>query len=295
MTINLQRFRTNQVYLNWAKTPVTKKLNANNSQKWHPSNYFIEDISGVKFQRKHFPADSRQDCWFCLASPSCEKHLIVKVYNTCYSAMPKGPIHPGHVLLIPVQHTDCGIWNHTDKAVPSEIRSLIQQMRTHANNFYDCDLFVFERAIATKGGYHSHIQCIPVAKNLGSKIQLTLLSHAAKSGFDLQQINSEFDMDSLIKTEGSNPTDKADQSNNNSYFYCEIPTINQGEYNRFLHQSVGIGQKKIGNVPTQFGREVMAAVLGKPDLAHWKSCIADRTQEETMTIELRESLNKLEG
>ena len=40
--------------------------------------------------------------------PVAMLYLITGVYDTCYAAMPKGPVHPGHVLLVPIRHSSQG-------------------------------------------------------------------------------------------------------------------------------------------------------------------------------------------
>jgi hypothetical protein len=46
-------------------------------------------------------------------------------------------------------------------------------------------------------------------------------------------------------------------------------------------------------VPLQFGREVLAAVLGKPELAHWKSCVVDKEQEAEVAGAFRKSMEEV--
>ena len=56
----------------------------------------------------------RSSCWFCLAAPNVEKHLIVtwvfdartmrRVGENAYLACPKGQLTAGHILIIPVVH-----------------------------------------------------------------------------------------------------------------------------------------------------------------------------------------------
>ncbi|CAN0403415.1 unnamed protein product, partial [Ectocarpus sp. 13 AM-2016] len=52
-------------------------------------------------------ADPRQECWFCLASPQLEDHLVCSVADEIYLAQPKASKRysfPGHVLIVPVSH-----------------------------------------------------------------------------------------------------------------------------------------------------------------------------------------------
>ena len=50
------------------------------------------------------PEDSRTECWFCLASPQLEDHLIVSVLDSSYLALPKGGLVPLHSLIVPIAH-----------------------------------------------------------------------------------------------------------------------------------------------------------------------------------------------
>ncbi|EEC44471.1 predicted protein [Phaeodactylum tricornutum CCAP 1055/1] len=253
---------TQPLYLNWARP---KEADVHN---------IIEDASGFKFERRHFPADARKDCWFCLASEACEKHLITGVYQSCYAAMPKGPVHQGHVLLIPVKHSSQGALK--DSIVAQEMDALKSKLRKHAYSVYDSDLFVFERAIQTKGGYHTHVQCVPVPKRSGIQLQSTMIAQARKTGMQLRELTSDLALAAMF----------TDEDNEGGYFYAEIPLAGT-DFKRFLYKADGQGQ-----TPLQFGREVIAAVLGKPSLAHWKSCLLDREEETAMASLFRESFEK---
>lgn len=43
-------------------------------------------------------------CWFCLASPEVEKHLVVSVGNHAYLALAKGGLVSEHLLILPITH-----------------------------------------------------------------------------------------------------------------------------------------------------------------------------------------------
>jgi len=260
-------------------------------QRDNERNVIEDDTSGFKFERKHFPADSRQDCWFCLASSGCERHLITGVYDRCYSALAKGPAHVGHVLLISVQHTDQGAL--LDVQVSQEMDRLKDQLYRHASLTYDSDLFVFERAIQTKGGYHTHVHCVPIPTHLGVKLQATMMSQARKIGMQLREITSDLGMTALVK---NNDDDDDDENNNQrqkqhqGYFYAEIITGGGRTKRRFLHKTASNAVV----VPLQFGREVLAACLGQPKLAHWKSCVTSQEDETSMATKFRESFAKVQ-
>ena len=249
------------VYLHWAQ-PLQTNLEEKN----------VVESNGFKFERRHFPADSRSDCWFCLASKDCEKHLIVGVYDSFYAAMPKGPVHPGHVLLVPVHHSSEGALH--DHQLSKDLDLLKQNLREHAHKTYNSGLFVFERAIATKGGYHTHIQCVPIAHEVEGEIEAAMQQQLDHLGLSSHEVPPDSAPSALLGDDGQ-------------YFYAEIPTAAKEDCKRVL-----VLQSASKKVPLQFGREVIASVLQKPDLAHWKSCLTDKKQETTLATEFRTSFQQ---
>ncbi|KAH8069038.1 DNA binding protein [Aureococcus anophagefferens] len=53
---------------------------------------------------QRYPDDARRECWFCLASPGCETHLVAAVKDACYVCQPKGPLVDAHALVVPIAH-----------------------------------------------------------------------------------------------------------------------------------------------------------------------------------------------
>lgn len=49
----------------------------------------IDEPKSKKQKREKITFD-QEKCWFCLASPSVEKHLIITVGDHCYMALAKG-------------------------------------------------------------------------------------------------------------------------------------------------------------------------------------------------------------
>lgn len=50
----------------------------------------VEEKQKLKKIRKQTVEFDKSKCWFCLASPSVEKHLIIAVGSTAYLALAKG-------------------------------------------------------------------------------------------------------------------------------------------------------------------------------------------------------------
>lgn len=87
------------------------------------------------------------------------------------------------------------------------------------------DLFVFERAIQTKGGYHTHVQCIPIERGLGMKLQATNMARS-NLGFQLKELNSDLALSAMASNE-----------DDGGYFCAEVP-ITSKECKRFLYKEV---------------------------------------------------------
>lgn len=80
--------------------------------------HFIQDCPDKN--RNERAVDSTKSCWFCLANPNVEKHLIVSISESVYLALPKGALVSNHVLLIPLEHIP-SILRTQDSEVRNEI------------------------------------------------------------------------------------------------------------------------------------------------------------------------------
>ncbi|KAL7538945.1 hypothetical protein ACHAWF_006251 [Thalassiosira exigua] len=264
------------VALHWAKGGASKPTNGDG------------DGIGPKLGRKHFPADSRTDCWFCLASPTCEKHLIVSVRDEVYVTMPKGAADPRHALIVPVEHGGSGAM--VDSRLAPELIRVRDELRAHARTKLGKDLFVFERCFETRGGYHSHVNLVPVDAASGPSIRSKMMEMATRCGFALKEITSDLGLSAL------------GDDWSGGYFYAEVPLPGGGgDFRRFVYRA-GDGDEGGANgeggggagrrVPLQFGREVLAEVMGNPNIAQWKACVVSKEKEDELAEEFRQSLSE---
>jgi hypothetical protein len=68
----------------------TKRKSVGFNQYFYDTNA-PEENNDMKYRKKRQKVEFDQSkCWFCLASPSVEKHLIVTVANSTYLALAKG-------------------------------------------------------------------------------------------------------------------------------------------------------------------------------------------------------------
>ncbi|CAM9934677.1 unnamed protein product [Ectocarpus sp. 13 AM-2016] len=113
-------------------------------------------------------ADPRQECWFCLASPQLEDHLVCSVADEIYLAQPKASkryscLVPGHVLIVPVSHQQR--YSELSAEGAKEAERYKESFKRYCLSC-GCEPFFFERCVPTKGAHHLHIQASTRDKDL---------------------------------------------------------------------------------------------------------------------------------
>ncbi|KAL8454581.1 hypothetical protein Emed_000302 [Eimeria media] len=218
------------------------------------------------------------DCWFCLANPQVEKHMIVDIGDLVYSAIPKGGLVPQHLLLIPIAHLPS--LAYADEATCREASLTIARLRG-AFRKAGLDLVVYERYVPMKAtrAMHSQLHVIPCKRSDSLRASEFFEKRARRAGLSLQKLSASSDVQSLRELANDPRL---------GYFYVEIPGVctAQGQsIDRFLHvQSAGDG----GKIPMNFGREVMAELLGEKAKVSWQACVVPRDEEERLAAELRQ-------
>lgn len=209
--------------------------------------------------------------------------------------MPKGAISPFHCLIVPIEHKSQGVLLYDENTL-EEVEFFKEQLRRHAKEELGQRLFIFERAIQTKGGYHTHIQCIPLEQEQVSRLYNTLLVMSKEAGFELKELKPSESVTPVIM-------DK-EAGYESGYFYAEIPVLGEATQRRFIcltspnkqksRMSADIESAKLARstVPLQFGRAVTAKVMGRPELTEWKSCILSEEEEAKLAYTFRSSLSK---
>jgi len=281
-----------------------------------------EDNSNDQFKRR------KHECWFCLASSTCEQHLILDVYKTCYLAMPRGPMDPFHSLIVPVAHQqskDAPIGTLSlDSDTRHEIRGTIEKIRLHARKVLGKGLYVFERAIPPpqlgfNRVYHAHLQCIPVEDSWSMYEVFLEMSKAlcggkgglfedAKDYDEIDRILAAATSDgdkyatattdahvSVTGTDGAKDVSISSPcipcvNNNKGYFYAEIPTGDGVEFRRLIYAVGSNNEHDHTLLPIHFGREVVANAMGDVFKGNWNNCVTDVPTETELANKFRISL-----
>ncbi|XP_023402587.1 CWF19-like protein 1 isoform X4 [Loxodonta africana] len=199
-------------------------------------------------------------CWFCLASPEVEKHLVVNVGTHCYLALAKGGLSDDHVLILPIGHYQSVV------ELSTEVVEEVEKYKATLRRFFKSRgkwCVLFERNYKS---HHLQLQVVPVPLSCCATddIKDAFISQAQEQQIELLEIPEHSDIKQIAQPGAA-------------YFYVELDT---GE--KLFHRI-----KK--NFPLQFGREVLAseAILNIPDKSDWRQCQISREEEETLARRFR--------
>ncbi|XP_064073797.1 CWF19-like protein 1 isoform X2 [Vanessa tameamea] len=207
-------------------------------------------------KRKEFDPDT---CWFCLSSPTVEKHLVISVGSHCYLALPKGPLTPLHVLILPIAH------HQSVTKAPDEVVDEIDKFKETLKKFYasmDKLVVFFERNYRTS---HMQIQCVPVPPACSDQLLEVFQDEAGLHSVSLEVL-PPYTRVSQVALAGA------------PYFHAELPTADQLYVRTRQH------------FPLQFGRDVLSSppILNCEDKADWRQCLLSREEEDSLVAVFRE-------
>uniref|UniRef100_W5KIV5 CWF19-like protein 1 n=1 Tax=Astyanax mexicanus TaxID=7994 RepID=W5KIV5_ASTMX len=199
-------------------------------------------------------------CWFCLASPEVEKHLVISIGTHCYMAMAKGFLTPDHVLLLPIGHYQSVV------DMPSDAVDELEKYKSAVRKFHKSRgqrCVLFERNYRSQ---HLQLQVVPVPMEKCSTedIKEAFVVQAQEQQMELMEIPEHTDLKQIAPP-------------GTPYFYVELDT---GE--KLFYRI-----KK--NFPLQFGREVLAseAVMNIPTRSDWRDCKSSKEEEEALAKKVR--------
>ncbi|XP_006119667.1 CWF19-like protein 1 isoform X2 [Pelodiscus sinensis] len=126
--------------------------------KQHGNKRQSDEKGGQHFQRKQLKKISKPTgpCWFCLASPEVEKHLVVSIGTHCYLALAKGGLSNDHILILPIGHYQSVV------ELSSEVMEEVDKYKSALKEFFRSKgkrCVLFERNYRSQ---HLQLQVIPV-------------------------------------------------------------------------------------------------------------------------------------
>lgn len=209
------------------------------------------------------PVPERTECWFCLATPSVERHLIVSIGQEAYLAMPKGAINADHLLIVPIAHEASSM--KLSGATWDEIGRFKSALRAFFAS-QDKDMVVFDRNIQTMGATHCHLQVVGIPR--------------AKAAVAKRVFEAEGDKYNVKFQELSRDESLQEKTDDKPFFYAEVPSDAAPGVEPTVVRLLNFVE---GKHYMQFGRHAAACLLEMPRRANWKYCVVPKPEEEQLT------------
>jgi diadenosine tetraphosphate (Ap4A) HIT family hydrolase len=237
-----------------------------------PSTQFFYDLSRNNEDNQSFRSNNKRkrqhnnnefrdnkqrqsDCWFCLASPQVEKHLIISIGDHSYLAMAKGGLTDDHLLILPIEHL-----RSTIEIDNEDVINEINKFKEALNKYFDSkgqSVVFFERNFKSS---HLQIQVIGIPKVKALDMKTTILELVEERGLKFNELSDECQLKDVLNA-------------GLPYFYIEMP-------NAKLFTRI----KTSEYFPIQIGRELLAhpLILNCMDKIDWKQC--SLSKEEAINI-----------
>lgn len=249
-------------------------------RKCNVPGHFISDCPSSHPSHNQEGAGSKQTCWFCLANPEIERHLLVSIGGSAYLSLPKGELTPGHVLLVTIDHLANSlslIHQGTLGGTNEETRLDMHKYKLSIQQYFEsmgCGTVIYETSLSSQ--HHLNVNFVPVPKDLCAVVGDVFQRRATEEGMNLDPFD---------------PTPSDDRPNESipkeKYFWIEMPDGKQYLYDFSLQ-----GSRRFD---LQFPRQVLAEVLkldkSKED---WKACVKTQEEETSDAERFREGFERFD-
>ncbi|KAH9252025.1 hypothetical protein BASA81_010007 [Batrachochytrium salamandrivorans] len=213
---------------------------------------------------------ARLDCWFCLASINCEKHLIVHVEEECYLALPRGGIQLEHVLLVPVSH-QANLAQFLQTNQQEVLKLVLRVQRMFARQGFG--VLITDRSLVygKAAQQHAYLELLPVpldklpvaverfeqqAKELGIAFTPTTTTGVAEQLAHLSRETGE-------------------------YLFVSLPSGQAFIHHKAEGEDMDDAQIRAGKL--QFGRQLTIGLCDLPkEHIHWKACVRPKMDEAVL-------------
>lgn len=231
-------------------------------------------------KRRKAPPPGPGECFFCLSNPNLATHLITSIGNDAYLTTAKGPLstattysnvpYPAHILIIPLSHSPT-----VASITPPETRSsTYQEMERyrHALQFMlkarsNGTLGAVTWDVSRSGGIHIHWQFLPVAADM------------VKKGLVEAAFRVEAENDKYPSFDTKKLADGADQNGDFFRVWIWSPADPKAEGDQAVEKQLVLPLSADFRFDVQFGRRVMAKLLGLESRLQWRDCSQSDEEE----------------
>ena len=247
-------------------------------------------------KRARQPPPGPSECFFCLSNPNLATHLITSIANDSYLTTARGPLStsttypsldfPCHILIIPLTHspTLSSVTDATSRSSTYQemvrYRHALQSMLLPSG---DGQLGAVTWEVSRAEGIHTHWQFLPVARDLvdsglveaAFKVEAENEKYPIFESRDVGEGDGEGDFFRVwIWAPKVNAKSDEDERTNNA---VDNKTIHDGK-------SLILPLSDDFRFDLQFGRRVLAKLLGLENRMNWKDCMQSQ-EDETADVE----------
>lgn len=274
-----------------------RKRQADDNQSFSRFSNGADHYRPTKSARPRRSQPTPQQCFFCLSNPNLATHLITSIATDTYLTISKGPLptattfpqlgFPAHVLIMPLTHAPT-FSSVSEQEVRSATYKEMQRYRRALHSMLidktSSSLGAITWEISRADGIHFHWQFLPAPAEL---IQKGLVEAA----FKVQAENEKYPT-FKVKEIGAGTAERGD------YFRVWIWYPEKGEAigadaangehtsedetgeTRGREKSLVLSLPAGMRFDLQFGRRVMAKLLGLEVRTHWKDCPQTEKEEQ---------------
>ncbi|KAF1981198.1 hypothetical protein K402DRAFT_386912 [Aulographum hederae CBS 113979] len=230
-------------------------------------------------RRRHDNAGPREpsECFFCLSSPTLATHLITSIGTDAYLTIAKGPLSasstfpslgfPCHILIIPLAHSPT-LASISDV---SARRSTYEEMQRYRSALQK---MLAEKAagklgavtweVSRAGGVHTHWQFLPIASEMVRK-------GLVEAAFKVEAEN--------VKYPAFVNKDVGDGAGEEDDFFRVLIWAPKEEGREAEETALTLPLDPSFRFDLQFGRRVLAKLLGLESRTHWMDCGQEEAEE----------------
>jgi CWF19-like protein 1 len=235
-------------------------------------------------RQKRQPPPGPAECFFCLSNPNVATHLITSIGDNCYLTTAKGPLttestfpdleFPAHILIIPLTHSPTLALIPDEESRTATLKEMAL-FRIALNNMLkskSSSLGSVTWEVNRETGIHSHWQWLPVDISLLSK-------GLVEAAFKVEAENEKYPK---FETRKANALEE-DETEQGDNFCVVLWNPHSGK-----ESSLVLPLDPSFRFDIQFGRRVLAKLLGLDNRRNWQDCGQSMEDEEKDVAKFKE-------
>ena len=262
------------------------------------------------------PPPGPQECFFCLSSSKVNTNLIASIANDTYLTTAKGPLttpstypnlpSPTHLLVIPLEHSP----TLSSISIPEDRARTYKEMHRYRRALHS---FLLSRPggklgavtwdVSRAAGIHNHWQFLPVPVDLVKK-------GLVEAAFKVEAENEKYPVTFRTKDIGDGTVekgdffrvwiwmpadeDKVDGQDNGGGLVADVDGGEDGEEKRGKQKCLVLPLSAGFKFDIQFGRKVMAKLLGLDGRRDWRDCEQTDKEELEDAEKFKEAFKKFD-